>query len=405
MLVPLSILFGSLLTVATAIALGRSMLRRARVQLYRGEELALSFITGSAVLSLLTFLLCTVGWARKAQFLGVAALALAQAFLPVWRLGKPRPRFAPLPRTWVVLFAVCFGVFTVLYFFSAMAPEFSPDGTTYHLSFVAKYARAHGFVRIPTNMYAQLSEGIELLYLMAFTFGRHSAAALVHYAFLLALAFSIVNYGRRTGHPVAGLCGALLVYVSPVVGMDGTTAYIDVAVAAILFAVFYLVQLWDEQRGTPLLIVIGIVAGFGYAAKYTAGLAIPYAAGYVLWRTRRLKPALLVTAVALVLVVPWMVKNAIWAGNPLAPMFNRFFPNPYVRIMFEAEWTRYLRSYYLPSLWSLPFEILVRGEKLCGFLGPLFFFAPLCPVRLANPRRAPDAGRGRSFHAARISPT
>jgi hypothetical protein len=36
-------------------------------------------------------------------------------------------------------------------------------------------------------MYAQLSQGIELLFLMAFSFGRHSAAALVHYAFLLAL--------------------------------------------------------------------------------------------------------------------------------------------------------------------------------------------------------------------------
>ena len=394
MLAPLSILFGALLTVITAIAIGRSILRRACVQLYRGEELALSFVAGSAVLSLITFLLCTVGWARRGQFLGVAALALAQAFLPAWRLGKPRPRFAPLPRAWTVLFIVCFGTFTLLYFFSAMAPEFSPDGTSYHLSFVAKYARAHGFVFVPTNIYAQLSQGIELLYLFAFSFGRHSAAALVHYAFLLALALSIVNYGRRTGYPIAGLCGALLVYASPVVGMDGTTAYNDVAVAAILFAVFYLVQLWDEERTTGLLITIGLVAGFGYAAKYTAGLAIPYAAGYVLWRTRTLKPALLVSACSLVLVVPWMVKNALWAGNPFAPMFNQFFPNPYVRIMFERYWTWYLRHYYLTSLWSVPLEILVRGERLCGFLGPVFFFAPLClfGLRTREGRRALAAG-------------
>src|ERR1019366_2499528 len=146
--------------------------------------------------------------------------------------------------------------FTVLYFFSAMAPEFSPDGTSYHLSFVAQYARARGFVRIPANIYAQLSQGIELLYLAAFTFGRHSAAALVHYAFLLALTLAGVNYGRRTGYPAAGLAAALLVYATPVVGIDGTTAYIDVAVACILFALFYLLQLWDQHRHTGLLALI-----------------------------------------------------------------------------------------------------------------------------------------------------
>lgn len=393
-MVPVSILFGALLTVTAATAIGCSLLRGIGVRLYRGEELPLAFVTGSAVLSSITFLLASLHWATRGAFLGVAALALAQAFLPVWRSAKPRPRFTPLPRHWTALFAACFGVFTVLYFFSAMAPEFSPDGTSYHLSFVIKYLRAHGFVFIPTNIYAQLSQGIELLYLFAFAFGHHSAAALVHYAFLLALAVLIVNYGRRTGHPIAGLCGAGLTYASPVAGMDGTTAYIDVAVAAILFAVFYLVQLWDEQRGTGLLVLLGLTAGFGYAAKYTAGLAILYAAGYVLWRTRKLKPVLLVGACSLVLVLPWIIKNALWTGDPFSPMFNRYFPNPYVRIVFEDYWKYYLRTYYLPSLWSIPFEVLVRGEKLCGLIGPVFFLAPLClyGLRTREGRRVLAAG-------------
>ncbi len=70
-------------------------------------------------------------------------------------------------------------------------------------------------------------------------------------------------------------------YASPVVGIDGTTAYTDVAVAAIVFSVFYWTQLWDENRDHRILIVIGLLAGYCYAAKYTAFVMIIYAIGFV----------------------------------------------------------------------------------------------------------------------------
>ena len=308
MLVPLSILFGALLTVVTALAIGRTILRRARVDLYRGEEDALGFVVGSAILSLVVFALSAMGVARRGVFLAIAAAAILIA-VRAGAYRNVRPPFKPLPRFWRNLFFAGFTVFTVLYFFSAMAPEFSPDGISYHLSFVARYAREHGFVRIPWNLYAQLSQGIELLYLMAFLFGKHSAAALVHYSFLLALVLAVVSYGRRIGYPIAGLAAGLLVYASPVVGIDGTSAYIDVAVACILFAVFYFVQLWDEHRLTALLMIIGLLAGFAYAAKYTAILALPYAAVYVLWKSRKIAPAALVVACSVVLIAPWVIKD------------------------------------------------------------------------------------------------
>ena len=54
---------------------------------------------------------------------------------------------------------------------------------------VARYWREHGFHPIVWNLYASLSEGAEMLFLFAFAFGRHSAASMVHFAFLLALAW------------------------------------------------------------------------------------------------------------------------------------------------------------------------------------------------------------------------
>ncbi|MBI1789859.1 MAG: hypothetical protein HYR60_20200 [Acidobacteria bacterium] len=79
MLAVLPILFGASLTVATCWALGRLVLRR--VPLCREELHLLAFVTGSACLSALTFLLCALHLARPGVFLAVALLAICGAAL------------------------------------------------------------------------------------------------------------------------------------------------------------------------------------------------------------------------------------------------------------------------------------------------------------------------------------
>ncbi len=384
------ILFGATLAVAVSMALGRLLLRGLGLKFYRGEELIFSFVAGSACLSLLVFLCATLGVARKGVFqtAGLAVVALA-----LWRglyrpSGEPLP---PLPRFWKRLFAAVFAVFAVLYFFNAMAPETSPDGSSYHLGLVARYLRNHGFEPITTNMYANLSQGIEMLYLFAFSIGRHSAASLVHFAFLVALPLAMLSYARRFGFGAAGAAGAIFAFASPVVGQDGATAYIDVATACLLFVLFYLVEIWDRERTPCLLIPIGLVAGFCYAAKYTAFLGVLYALVFVAWRLFRarrplLRPLAIVSFCALVMIVPWVAKNWIWLGNPFSPFFNSVFTNPYVHISFEKEYIHNMRNYGgLRSHWDIPLEVTVRGTVLCGLLGPLFLLAPVALLALRHP--------------------
>ena len=376
------VLFGALFTAATATSIGLLMLRRAAPALSTAERLPLAFVTGSAVLSLLVFVLLTLRAGYAAVFLAIGAVIIALAYRRgVWRR---EPKSEPLPRYLRWVFGAAFGVFTALYVVNAMAPEMSADGMTYHLSFVARYLREHKLVKIPYNMYAQLSQGIEMLFVFAFAFGKHSAAALVHYSFLLATTLMVLNYGRRIGLPAVGVAAALFVYTSPVAGMDGTTAYIDLGVTAVLFAVFYLLQVWDENRSEFLLVVIGLLAGFSYAAKYTAFLAVPYAMAFVLWRTRRARPAVLVALCAAVMIVPWVAKNLMWTGNPVAPMMNRWFPNHFVHVNFEAQWTRHLRTYGITNYWHLPWQLTVAGGQLAGQIGPVFLLIPLSLAALRN---------------------
>lgn len=379
---PVYILFGALFTVAVMTALGGLVLRWLGLRFHRQEERLFAFVTGAASLSLLVFVLASVHAATKGVFyaVGIAILALAARFR-LWRAaGEP---LAPLARGWRLLFWPLFLLFAYVYFINAMSPEWSPDGSAYHLGLVSRYLRAHGFCRITTDMYAHLSQGTELLYMFAFSIGRHSAAALVHFAFLVALPLAMIAYARRFGFAGAGVTGALFVFLSPIVGYDGSTAYIDVAVTCVLFAIFYLLQIWDEERQPRLLVVIGLLAGFAYAMKYTAFIAFPYAAVFVAWKTFRKgqcvrRPLAVLSLCALVMVAPWVGRNWIWYGNPLSPFYNRVFPNPYVHAGLEQRYRAQLANWGgVTDKLRVPVEAAVRGGKLQGVLGPVFLLAPI----------------------------
>jgi hypothetical protein len=379
----LSILFGALFTVAVATALGASLLRG------ECEDLALRFVTGAAALSVAIFCLCAAQLAYPLAFalLGAAVLLrLSRNNRGDRSLTVAAPmRFPSRDRKGAIaedIFLLAFSLYFILYFFNSMAPEASFDGSRYHLALAGRYLREHGFHRITDNIYASLSQGVEMLYLWAFAFGQHSAAAMVHFAFLLALVWQMFGYGRRLGLPLAGACGALLVFASPVVGVDGTSAYNDVAVAAIAFTLFHLLQIWDDVRAPRLLVAIGLVAGFGYAAKYTACLGLVYALGFVAWKSRRrIRETAVVAASAAVLVAPWMVKNWIWVANPFSPFLNGLFPNPYVTVAFEQEYRHHMALYELGSRWQIPMQVTTYGS-LAGLLGPVFLLSPIALLAL-----------------------
>jgi hypothetical protein len=375
----LAILFGAVFTAAAATGLGGLVLGRAC------REYAVRFVTGAAVLSLAVFVLCALRLAYPAAFLAVGAAGLAG----VWRErgtlqeAEPEPR-ADLGRTVKYTFLAIFGAYFLLYLLNAMAPEISPDGSGYHLGLVNRYLQQHGFQVITWDVYANLSQGMEMLFLFAFAFGRHSAAAMVHFTFLLALAWMMVCYGRRIGFPWPAICAALLVFASPVVGIDATSAYIDVAVAAIAFTLFYCLQLWDRGREPRLLLAISLVAGFGFAAKYMAWTGVVYALGFVWWKSRRWRDLAMAGGSAGALILPWIVKNWLWVANPLSPFFNRYFPNPYVTISFEEDYRKYFTHYELTSLGQIPMQVTTHG-MMAGLLGPVFLLAPLAVLAVRKP--------------------
>jgi hypothetical protein len=422
-----SALLAAALTGATCYAAGALLIARLGVSLRRAERFPLAFVLGAACVHLAMFAIFAMKIAYKPVFLVlsgglIAAAAVAHRNSVHNRarqaragesIGVARKTNAETDFSWrnnlpAFGYAAIFAIFTVLYFVNAWAPEWSSDGSGYHLGLIARYLRAHGFERVTTNMYAGLGEGAEMLYALAFAFGRNSAAALVHFSFAIALALAMLAYGLRIGKWWVGAGAALLVYVSPVVGKDASSAYVDLAAAAIAFSVFYWLEIWDDGAGagggqeewtfhTPhstttggrnnrALIPVGLLAGYAYATKYTGGVIVLYALAFVAWRTwrhdgkqgrERVRPLLVIGACAAAMMLPWMVKDWIYLGDPIAPFGASIFRNPNVHVSTIVEWSEKMRSYNMPNKWKLPLELTIHGGFTQGILGPVFLAAPL----------------------------
>src|ERR1022692_4024887 len=387
-----NILFGAAFTVAVSVALGALLLARLRLTLYRWEAALFQFVAGAGCLSFLTAMLCTMHIARKGVFQwgGLVAIALAL------RTAKRAPRRQSLPAvplTWMTAFFLIFSALFIYYFFNALAPETSPDGSGYHLGNVARMWHQHGFVWDYPSMYAYLSQGTEMLFLVAFAFGRHSAAALVHFTYLCTLPLLIVCWGRRFGYAGPGLFAAIVIFASPVIAKDGVCAYNDLAVVTLVFAVFYLLQVWDESRSSNLLIIIGLLSGMAYGAKYTAFLTLPFAFAWVCFSRRSFpsrRDLLCLILPALVMVAPWTLRNWFWIGNPFAPFFNSWFPNPYYHAGMERIYADMLLHYtWMKHYWEIPLQLTLRGGLVEGKFGPVFLLAPvgLFALRFKSGRR------------------
>lgn len=381
MILALSALLGAGLTAAACYAIGVLLIDRLGITLFRFERIPLGFTLGAACLHLLVFAILTLHLAYWPVFALALCAAIAAAVVRgSWRLQGEveKPISQNLKRICILLF----GAFTILYFFHAWAPEMSPDGSGYHLGYVARYLRAHGFERITTDMYAALSEGIEMIFVPAFAIGQHSAAALIHLIFTASLALAIFAYGRRVGKPWVGAAAAFLTYASPIVGIDGASAYNDLGVAAVAFSAFYWLEIWDATRDRAALVPIGLMSGYAYATKYTACLMLLFAVGFVLMKARRLRPAATVLLFSSLMIAPWMLKNWIILRNPVAPFGNTIFRNPYFHPIFETEYTHALQDYGVADKRTLPLEVTIRGDKTQGLLGLIFLAAPIALLSL-----------------------
>ena len=375
------ILFGAFFTLAVAWMLGNICLRRLPV------PAAIALAVGAAAESSVVFLLLVCGVGNRVSFIILGAVCLAL----FWRLGRGAARLADpaqarADRVSIYLAGAALAFYGALYLVNALAPELEPDARMYHLGLTSEYVRLGGFPS-RVGFYEMLPQGLEMLFVPAFAFGRHSAARLVHCAFLLATVPLMWRIGRRLGLPeAAALAAAALYFCAPIAGITGTSAYTDAGGVFFTLSTFYLLLVWRDARDTRYLAVAGITAGFCYAIKFPGGLVAVLALVFVaaVERGISVRRLALLAGAALAVAAPWILRDAIMTGNPVAPLFNGIFPNPYFHLSTERDLAASLGSLWGVPPWRVPYELIVGGI-FGGMIGPVFFALPLGLLALRKP--------------------
>lgn len=373
-------------------ALGLAATCLLRLSLTHTEKHVYSLVLGAPITSLAIWCLGMLHVLYRGVFVAFLVLSVAGAFAVSRR---PSPAVIPARPHWpsrqrIVFFSISL-VFGLSYLLVALAPEVSPDGSRYHLGLVARALRQHAFTPLATSFYAGMPQGAESIYLIAFAFGGHSAAALVHYAYWMLLPWIALCLFQRMNRPLAGLLAAILLFTSPLVAMDGTSAYVDVFLMSTLATAFALTELSLAENSFRFGIAAGLLAGFAVAIKYTAYPAPIYVAVSLAWAHRQVprsaaRFAVGALATAAVVFLPWTIRNLLFYNNPFFPFANAVFANPYMHDWSEHLYRVNMRSYPgIHSILQMPIELTVHGDLLQGLIGPVFLLLPTGFLALRYP--------------------
>jgi hypothetical protein len=365
---------GAFLSIASAIAAGRLIAANTPL------PPSIRFATGAAAYSLIVFLLLACHAGYPAVFLLWGGFLIALAFQ---RAQTTRP-LAHLPWSYRALF----GVYGAMYLIVALAPEIQEDAAGYHLRIVSDYVRLHAFSD-QISFYDALPHGLEMLFVPAFSIGAHSAAKLVHFAFLIALVPLVREIARELEiADRAGTAAAALLFMAPVCGVAGTAAYTDMALVCACCSVLYLLIRWrregTREGSASLLMCAGLNAGFCFAIKPSFGWVVVPALLFVTIASRRAPP--LFAGMAALSIVPWMLRAWFLTGNPFAPFLNAWFPNAASTASTERHLFEMYSAFRPQFSWldALPAYTVTGGHQ--GLLGPAFLLLPLALSALYRKR-------------------
>ncbi|MEI7635259.1 MAG: hypothetical protein WCK47_13380 [bacterium] len=244
-------------------------------------------------------------------------------------------------------------IITALAFGTACAPEVRGDPIIYHITQALLFVVNHGHVDIPSSALTYIPQNQQLLYALALLLGGDSLARLLNWlsgVMLLMGAFTVsrlLGCGRRDA-----MAAAALVALFPIWIYIASACYVDLAAANyILASVFLLLCVFGNGIHAPIVgiptawmncaFMSAIFMGMAMGTKYTAvvvgffpALMVALIGGFIARRRDRVFSVNILSlfvwlfVLSLAVFSPWLIRNYLWTGNPVAPSFMRVLGPP-----------------------------------------------------------------------------
>ena len=298
---------------------------------------------------------------------------------------------------WMVRFITCLsltiGLLTLL---NAAVPVWDYDGLMYHLTGPRDFLQYGGIFPDEHIWYVNGTFSVELLFTTGLAFGDVLVPKLIHLTFGVLYALSTWAFTRRWfGQRTAWIALALILGM-PALPIWAGFAYIDLAWS--LFEWIALATLIEYLRDHDQvhLDISAVFLGFALSAKYLALMGTLVIAALLFWdarhRVRKLIPIILrYGSITLVIAGIWYLKNFLWFGNPVYPLY---FGGPGWSSERLRLYNDYLHSFgtgnSILSLISMPITLFTKHEIFGAvmnrndILNPLFLLIFLVPFTHHN---------------------
>ena len=253
--------------------------------------------------------------------------------IPVYLRASSRGALGALPAahrwTWLA-FAVVLAAGPLL---DALGPEVGFDADVYHLAIPERMLAVNGIWVSPFSLFTAFPAHMEMFYLLALGLSGDVAAKLVHFELGLLSCILVYRVGALESRRCALL--ALLFLISePLLYSEMAWAYADLV--GPFYALFAFVSLrdWLRTRDRALLLRAGLFSGACLATRYLGG-AVLLGLCAALWLAPRRDPlptlvrgTLALAVLSILALLPWLARNLIFTGNPIAPIAQAIFQAP-----------------------------------------------------------------------------
>lgn len=313
-------------------------------------------------------------------------------------------------------FLICFlilGAIVISLVLLASVPPVSRDALTHHLIVPKLFIEHGGIFEIPYIVFSYYPMNLQLLYMIPLYFGNDIIPKYIHMVFAVLTAFLIYRYLKEKIDQNWAICGAIFFLTIPVIIKLSITVYVDLGL--VFFSTASIMQILKWRRTDfciSSLLYAGFFCGLALGCKYNGLITFCILTILIIFlylksmpssrehQIKALKYGFIFAVISLITFSPWLVKNYIWTGNPVYPLYNdilNFKPG-----LVEAKehvaaithnvdgWSSFLtrKMIYGETWWEIllvPIRIFFQGQDSSpryfdGILNPFLFILPLFTV-------------------------
>lgn len=308
-----------------------------------------------------------------------------------------------LSKRWPWVWVLLGGLYLVLLALHIVLPETFYDSLNYFLGMPSFWMSQHGITDIPTHLLSGYFNGGSLFFMNALAFwGADGAKSLALTAWVLCL---LCGYGwvRETAGREGAMTAGMALLTFPLLFLNAWATRVDVILS--FYSLLALYCLERAGRGYPRksrgwVVAAALFGAMALSIKPTAVVVLSAGLASLVWQNgvSLLKGTRFWVACVVfgaIVVGPWFLKNAAFAGNPFYPyafswMGGRHYASAgYERLLWEnrqfldmgSGWERLWKVLTLP--WRLTMPQAGDGQ----FIGPLLlaFLPAFLVVRSQNP--------------------